>query len=554
MVSNFFDAHLQVLEKAVDACHTREFWTPYPEIPSRKIYGESAAADGEAAFKARLGRASRLKLPGSGGTVGTEFSPYGFPLDIKYPKPDIENVIAASKAAGRTWKRAPVRDRAGVCLEALNRLNRMSFEIGFATMHTTGQAFVMAFQAGGPHAQDRGLEALAIAYQQMTRTSATAIWEKPQGKHDPIRMEKHYYVAPRGIGLVIGCATFPTWNSYPAIFADLATGNTVIVKPHPNGILPLAITVEVFQAVLKEAGFDPNTIMLAADEADHPIAKDLAMRPEITLIDFTGSSEFGVWLEDNARHARVYTEKAGTNCIVIDSTDDFKGLMRNLAFSLSLYSGQMCTTPQNIFVPRGGIETDEGHKSFDEVAAALGGAIEKLLSDPARATDILGAITNPASIERLTNMAATGDVVLASKRFNHPAFAEARCHTPLLLKSEAAERDQFAQECFGPISFVIAAADTVQSLDLVRGLVREKGAIILGIYSTDQNVLKNAEDVALDVGVALSVNLTGGIFVNQAAAFSDFHVTGANPAGNACFTDAAFVADRFRTVQVRAHV
>ena len=27
-------------------------------------------------------------------------------------------------------------------------------------MHTTGQGFVMAFQAGGPHAQDRGLEAV----------------------------------------------------------------------------------------------------------------------------------------------------------------------------------------------------------------------------------------------------------------------------------------------------------------------------------------------------------------------------------------------------------
>jgi hypothetical protein len=52
-------------------------------------------------------------------------------------------------------------------------------------------------------------------------------------------------------------------------------------------------------------------------------------------------------------------------------------------------------------------------------------------------------------------------------------------------------------------------------------------------------------------GVALSVNLTGGVYVNQSAAFSDYHVTGANPAGNACLTDAAFVANRFRVVTVR---
>ena len=42
----------------------------------------------------------------------------------------------------------------------------------------------------------------------------------------------------------------------------------------------------------------------------------------------------------------------------LDSTDDYAGLLGNLAFSLSLYSGQMCTTPQNIFVPAGGIDPD----------------------------------------------------------------------------------------------------------------------------------------------------------------------------------------------------
>ena len=52
-------------------------------------------------------------------------------------------------------------------------------------------------------------------------------------------------------------------------------------------------------------------------------------------------------------------------------------------------------------------------------------------------------------------------------------------------------------------------------------------------------------------GVNLSVNLTGNIYVNQSAAFSDFHVTGANPAGNASLTDTAFVAPRFRRVMIR---
>ena len=54
--------------------------------------------------------------------------------------------------------------------------------------------------------------------------------------------------------------------------------------------------------------------------------------------------------------------------------------------------------------------------------------------------------------------------------------------------------------------------------------------------------------------VALSINLTQGVFVNQSAAFSDYHATGGNPAANASYTSLAFVADRFVVVQRREHV
>lgn len=41
--------------------------------------------------------------------------------------------------------------------------------------------------------------------------------------------------------------------------------------------------------------------------------------------------------------------------------------------------------------------------------------------------------------------------------------------------------------------------------------------------------------------------------MNQTAAFSDLHGTGANPAANSAYCDGAFVAGRFRTVEVRRH-
>jgi phenylacetic acid degradation protein paaN len=191
-----------------------------------------------------------------------------------------------------------------------------------AVMHTTGQAFMMAFQAGGPHAQDRGLEAVAYAWEEMSRVPGHVTWEKKVSKTDVITLDKHFRIVPRGVAVVVGCSTFPTWNGYPAFFASLVTGNAVVVKPHPGAVLPLAITVEISREVLAEQGFDPNLVTLVADTADAPIARELVTRPEIRIVDYTGGSEFGNWIEVNARQAIVFTEKAGVNSIILDSVDD----------------------------------------------------------------------------------------------------------------------------------------------------------------------------------------------------------------------------------------
>lgn len=551
MTEKVFDRHKQLLERAVEAIHTRGYWSPFAEMPSPKSYGETANEEGKRAFEARLNRPFSLDQPGTAGETGEERSPFGFELGIRYPKVDVDRLLEAVQKAHVCWRDAGPDAWCGVGLEILTRLSKKSFEMAYAVMHTTGQAFLMAFQAGGPHALDRGLEAVAYAWDEMSRVPKSATWEKPQGKNEPIKMEKQYRIVPRGVALVIGCSTFPTWNSYPGLFASLVAGNAVVVKPHPGAVLPLAIAVETAREVLREGGFDPNVVTLAAHGKGDDAPRELALRREIKLIDFTGSPANGTWLEQNARQAQVFTEKAGVNPVIIDSAADFKGMVRNIAFSLSLYSGQMCTTPQNIFVPKGGIDTPDGHLSFDEVAAALGDGIRKLLGDPARAVEVLGAIQNDAILRRISEARALGEPITDSQPIAHPQFENACVRTPLLLKTDATDEAKFMRELFGPIAFVIATEDTLQSIELARRGGIEYGAITMSVYSTDETVLEKARDAAAEVGVALSENLTGGVFVNQSAAYSDFHATGANPAANACLTDAAFVASRFRVAQSR---
>ncbi len=293
---------------------------------------------------------------------------------------------------------------------------------------------------------------------------------------------------------------------------------------------------------------------LAAEDPADGLAKTLALRPEVKLIDFTGSNAFGDWLEDNARQAIVFTEKAGVNTVVVDSTDSFKGMCMNLAFSFSLYTGQMCTAPQNVYLPADGISTDEGPKSVKEVAAGIQVALAKLLGDDARAVELLGGVVNDGVLSRLTDAPSRGEVLIESRTVKHPAYDDAVVRTPTLIGLTAADGSVYESECFGPVAYLISTSGTTESIDLFRRTVMQHGAMTAAVYSSSSAVIESMRDAALDAGVALSENLTGQVFVNQSAAFSDFHGTGANPSANSSYTDTAYVASRFRVIQSRRHI
>jgi len=544
-----FEKHKALLAQAMVALKKRGYWSPYAE--SIAAYGENALEEGRLAFEAYRDAQFYLDQPGLIERGGAENSPYGLSLNISYPKCHPDALIQAGRSAIAAWTKAGPDTRAGICVEILERLNSHSAEMAHAVMHTTGQGLDMAFRMAGPQSQERGLEALACAFREMKQVPESASWEKPQNNRASVRQEKIFTIAPRGIALVLGCSTFPTWNAYPGIFASLVTGNPVIVKPHPSAVLPLALTVAVARQTLKESGFDPNLVSLLVDDPEAPLAREVALRKEIRCIDFTGSPVFGAWLEENARQALVFTEKAGVNCVIVDSTDDYPGLLKNLAFSLALYSGQMCTAPQAIFVAKEGVNTSGGVIPLAQFEADLARTLQALLSDTARAFEILGAIQSQATMARIQASRELGEVLVESTALRHPQYPEARIQTPLLIKVDVSDTPAYAEERFGPISFIVETATTLESLAAAERVIRESGALTFLVHSTAGPIWQMADEISLRVGVALTFNLTDAVYINDTSGFSDYHGTGANPAANACLIDSAFVAGRFFVVQSR---
>jgi len=552
-MSCLFETHNATLEKALDACTKRYAWSAYPESPSRKFHGDTAASAGKSRFESLLDQDYPLEQPGEIGRTGAEVSPYTRqPLGIRYPKVDVDQLYPAIEKAMPAWRDTSVETRTGVCLEILDRCAQQLFVNAHATMHTAGQSYIMAFAGSGANALDRGLEALSYAYKAMKDIPTTADWQRDFGAAGSAKLNKRYRLMPRGVSVAVCCATFPLWNGYPALTASLATGNPVVMKPHPSAILPVALFVSVCREVLSEAGFDPNLVTLVADTREEPATLPLLKHPHTAIIDFTGSPSFGNWIEENCRNAQVYTETAGCNSVIIESTDDLTAMASAIAHSLCQASAQMCTSVQNIHIPANGILVNGERVSFDAVAQALVAAVESHLSDTKTAAFLCGALVTDDTYDTLARLRDSaqqrGRLLRDSGPYSHPDFPNARTATPLMIEVTQAESDLYREELFGPVSFLIKGDDADNCLEAATRDARECGAITSHVYSSDPEFLDRAEQAYYLAGASVACNLVG-MPINFAAAYSDFHVTGLNPAGNACLTDLAFVASRFRIVQ-----
>ncbi|HEY4373995.1 MAG TPA: phenylacetic acid degradation protein PaaN [Burkholderiales bacterium] len=549
MSQELFERHKALLELALAATATRGAFNAWPDNPSD--YNEVLQAEGRQAFANYCDSHFYLDQPGVGERIGRESSPYGFELGIQYPKTNLASIMPVAQRAGEAFSRVSLDARAGVLLEILHQLNTRCFELGQATMHTTGLPFELAFRSGGPHAQERGLEALALTYNEMKSIPAETLWERGEGAR-AVRVKKTFRVVGRGISLAIGCSTLPNWSAYPGLFASLMAGNAVLVKPHPHAVLPLAITVGVMRHVLKESGYDPDLVMLVVDDEVRPITQALATRPEVKIIDYTGNPDFAAWLQDNAQGKLVHVATAAVNSVVIDGAADLPGLLKHLVHAVARTGGRSCLSPRVIFTAEGGVQTPAGGVTTEEFDERLTQAFSRFTNDATAACEMMGALPRHVYDARIDGAAMFGDVVVESQQLSHPMHPDAYFRSPLVVRVRADHADAYMHEWFGPIVFLVECETIADAITRAANLAREKGAIVASLYSQDVGVCQAAEEVFAPTGTTLCVNFTGEAFPGQSAAFSDFHMSGMNPSGNGTLVDGAFVAGRFRVVQTKS--
>ena len=183
--------------------------------------------------------------------------------------------------------------------------------------------------------------------------------------------------------------------------------------------------------------------------------------------------------------------------------------------------------------------------SYEDIRDLLVSKVRANLSSPEKCMKLCATIQADETLDLIRDMRDKAPILLDSVPYDHPDFPKARTATPLMLEVMPDDKALYDQEHFGPISFVIREENRESALNTVTRMVRDHGAIASYAYSYDLAYLAQAQEAFAAAGASLWCNMTGRMPINFAAAYSDYHVTGLNKAGNACLTDLAFVANRF---------
>ena len=420
----------------VQAIHERSYWSAFPESASPKVYGEGAAEAGKAAFDRLLGQPLSADAAGHGRrrrrrALAVRHSARHHLSQGRHRRP-----VRRGRARARPMEKADPETWAGVCLEILARINKASFEI-----RQRGDAYdrpgVHDGVPGGRPARagSRARSGRVRVGRAVARAAPRRSGKSRRGRTSRIRMEKRFRVVPRGIGLVIGCCTFPTWNGYPGLFASLATGNAVVVKPHPGGD-PAArdhredrargagrsgLRSERRDAVRARGRRRRCAKARAAPRgAHHRLHRQHRQRPLAR-----GACAAGAGLHRKSRrepdHRRLRRRHEG-------------GRAQRRVLAVALHGPDVHGAAEHLRAARRHRHRRRAACRSTRWRKRSPTACASSSADPARAVEVLGAVQNDGVLRRLEAARSLGNVVLDTQTIAHPAFPDATVRTPLIVK------------------------------------------------------------------------------------------------------------------------
>ncbi len=414
-----------------------------------------------------------------------------------------EQALKAAKEALPAWRRAPVRQRAGVLRKAADLMEKRRYELCAWIVLETGKPV-------------RECDAEVSEAIDFCRYYADEMERLDRGYSFDVAGETdRYHYQARGITLVISPWNFPFAIPTGMTVASLVAGNPTLLKPAEVSSVIAAKLAEI----LVDAGV-PRGVFQYVPCKGSTVGSYMVKHRDVNTIVFTGSMEVGcriyaeaAVLQPGQKHLkRVIAEMGGKNAVIVDESADLDQAVAGVVYSAFGYSGQKCSACSRVIVLE---------PVYEAFVRRLVEATRSLNIGPAEQPSTqVGPVIDAAARDRIREYIEKGKAE-AELALEMPAPDTGYFIGPVIFTEVKPTAVIAQEEIFGPVLAVMRAKTFEEALEIANGT---NFALTGGLYSRTPSHIAKAQ-AEFEVGnLYINRGITGAIVARQP--FGGFKLSG----------------------------
>ncbi|GHE06980.1 NAD-dependent succinate-semialdehyde dehydrogenase [Klenkia taihuensis] len=392
----------------------------------------------------------------------------------------VADVLVRSDAAYRSWRRAPLADRAAVLQKVANLYRERVEELAALT----------TLEMGKPLAEARGEVGLAAAIYEYYATKGPAHLGDEELE---IAGTGTAVVRTEPLGALIGIMpwNFPWYQVARFAGPNLLLGNSIVLKHAPNCPQQALAMEQLF----RDAGL-PADVYVNVFATNEQVA-DMIASPLVHGVSLTGSERAGAAVGEVAgRHLKKYVlELGGSDPFLVLADADVESAVGAAVAGRMFNGGQACTSSKRFIV-----HTD----LYEDFVAGLSAGVGSwTMGDPTDAGSKMGPLSSAQARDDLAAQVRDAVERGATVRTGGVPERTAGAWFPgTVLTDVTPDMRAYREELFGPVAVVHRVGSTEEAVALANDSAYGLGA---SVFTTD-------DDTAQRVAEELE---TGMVWINS---------------------------------------
>lgn len=382
-----------------------------------------------------------------------DFTPHRAPPQMTTPDvaslEQIERAIGELRRGAETWSARSPRERT----EILSRAAAIMAAERAATIAIMGREAGKTFDEANPEVSE------AVDFARFYALQGEQLGDIPQ---------------PLGVVCVVPPWNFPYAIPAGGVFAALAAGNTVALKPAPQ----TAGVAWHLADQLWRAGVPRDVLAYLRTRDDHT-GQRLVTHPQVDAVILTGSFDTAQLFVRWKSELHLLAETSGKNSMIIAASADIDVAVKDLVHSAFSHAGQKCSAASLAIVDQGVLHSSRFLEQLRDAVCTLrighGG-------DPAT---VMGNLIGPPSdaLRRAFSTLDHGESWLVEPRPLNGDADTATLWSPGVRLGVAPGSWCQRTEWFGPVLGIVAASDLNHAIEIQNST---EFALTAGLHALDE--------------------------------------------------------------------